>query len=424
MTQTLKNRLTDLVESGRMTRAGLARAAGLHANTLRNLGAADWNPSAETLDKLEAYLASDGGSVMATAEEIINEALNGRMFILVDDEDRENEGDLVIPAQMATPDAINFMATHGRGLICLSMTKKRVDELGLDLMVRRNEDRLSTAFTVSIEAKEGVTTGISAGDRARTINVAIDPNRGRADIVTPGHVFPLVAREGGVLIRAGHTEAAVDVSRLAGLNPSGVICEIMRDDGSMARLDDLVGFARRHNLKIGTIRDLIAYRRKHDRLVEKRAEERFTSRWGGEWNCVAFYNSATGTEQTALVKGHIDPDKPTLVRMHQLSPFGDMLGEEGERGAILERSMEMIAKEGSGVIVILNRATPTFMSRAIDMRQGRRQPQPEELRDYGAGAQILTELGVQDMVLLTNTHHSLVGLDAYGLSIVGERAIA
>ncbi len=423
MTQTLRSRLTELVDSGRMTRAGLARAAGLHANSLRHLGTADWNPTGETLDKLESYLASDGGSVMATAEEIINEALNGRMFILVDDEDRENEGDLVIPAQMATPDAINFMATHGRGLICLSMTKARVDELGLDLMVRRNEDRLSTAFTVSIEAKEGVTTGISAADRARTINVAIDPNRSREDIVTPGHVFPLVAREGGVLIRAGHTEAAVDVARLAGLNPSGVICEIMRDDGSMARLDDLIAFGRRHNLKIGTIRDLIAYRRQHDRLVEKRAEERFTSRWGGEWTCIAFYNSATASEQTALVKGHIDPAKPTLVRMHQLSPFGDMLGEDGTRGGILSRSMEMIAEEGAGVIVILNRATPTFMSRAIDARQGRQTAQPEELRDYGAGAQILTELGVHDMVLLTNTHHSLVGLDAYGLSIVGERAI-
>src|SRR5215210_6805397 len=258
-------------------------------------------------------------SFLSSAEEIIDEARNGRMFILVDDEDRENEGDLIIPAQMATPAAINFMATHGRGLICLALTKQRVDQLGLDLMSRNNGTRHETAFTTSIEAKEGVTTGISAADRARTVSVAIDGSKGREDIVTPGHIFPLVARDGGVLIRAGHTEAAVDVARLAGLNPSGVICEIMRDDGTMARMDDLVAFAHVHGFKIGTIRDLIAYRLRKDRLVEQTAEARFASRWGGDWTAKTFLNKASGMEQIALVKGRVDPEQPTLVRMHGLS---------------------------------------------------------------------------------------------------------
>jgi 3,4-dihydroxy 2-butanone 4-phosphate synthase / GTP cyclohydrolase II len=361
---------------------------------------------------------------LSSPEELIDEARNGRMFILVDDEDRENEGDLVIPAQMATPDAINFMAKYGRGLICLAMTKSRVDQLGLDLMSRSNGTRHETAFTVSIEAKEGVTTGISAADRARTISVAIDASKSAEHIVTPGHVFPLVARDGGVLVRAGHTEAAVDVARLAGLNPSGVICEIMKDDGTMARMDDLVAFAQFHNLKIGTIRDLIAYRRRHDHLVEKRAEARFTSEWGGEWTALTFWNKATGSEQVALVKGKVDPAKPTLVRMHALSPFSDIFGEGGGRGGLLRRSMEIIGEEGSGVVVVINRPRADQFSMALQAKAGTLQPKDmEELRDYGVGATILTELGVHDMVLLTNTHHTLVGLDGYGLSIVGERAI-
>lgn len=361
---------------------------------------------------------------LSAPEEIIDEARNGRMFILVDDEDRENEGDLVIPAQMATPDAINFMAKFGRGLICLALTRGRVDALGLDLMSRNNGTRHETAFTVSIEAKEGVTTGISAADRARTISVAIDASKDKADIVTPGHVFPLVARDGGVLVRAGHTEAAVDVARLAGLNPAGVICEIMKDDGTMARMDDLVAFAQFHNLKIGTIRDLIAYRRRHDHLVEKRAEARFTSEWGGEWTALTFTNKATGTEQVALLKGKIDPAKPTLVRMHALSPFSDIFGEEGDRGGLLRKSMEIIGREGAGVVVVINRPRADGLTMAIQARAGMRSPvEMEELRDYGVGAMILTELGVHDMILLTNTHHTLVGLDGYGLSIVGERPI-
>ncbi|MFZ3484299.1 3,4-dihydroxy-2-butanone-4-phosphate synthase [Sphingomonas sp. 3-13AW] len=361
---------------------------------------------------------------LSTPEEIIDEARNGRMFILVDDEDRENEGDLVIPAQMATPEKINFMVTHGRGLVCLALSKPRVEELGLELMSRNNGTRHETAFTVSIEAKEGVSTGISAADRARTIAVAVDATKGKDDIVTPGHVFPLIARDGGVLVRAGHTEAAVDVARLAGLNPAGVICEIMNDDGTMSRLDDLIGFAQLHGLKIGTIRDLIAYRRRHDHLVEKRAESRFTSRWGGEWTAMTFWNKATGSEQVALVKGRIDPAKPTLVRMHALSPFADIFGETGHRADLLSRSMEIIGEEGSGVIVVINKPRLDQFTVAMQARTGELKPADmEQLRDYGVGAMILNELGVAEMVLLTNTHHTLVGLEGYGLSIVGEHPI-
>ncbi|MCH4150817.1 MAG: 3,4-dihydroxy-2-butanone-4-phosphate synthase [Sphingobium sp.] len=413
-----------LINSGAMSRSGLARASGLHANSLRKLGEADWNPTADTLAKLEAYLdRRESGTALASPEEIINEARNGRMFILVDDEDRENEGDLVIPAQMATPDAINFMATHGRGLICLALTRSRVEQLGLDLMSRANGTRHETAFTVSIEAREGVTTGISAADRARTIAVAIDASKGRQDIVTPGHVFPLVARDGGVLIRTGHTEAAVDVSRLAGLNPSGVICEIMKDDGTMARLDDLIPFAQRHGLKIGTIRDLIAYRRRHDHLIERRAEANFVSRWGGDWKAITFFNRATQSEQLVLQKGHIDPDEPTLVRMHQINPFADIFGENSNRVDVLARSMEIIGKEGAGLIVAINRRGPDDFSRMLQARDASTPRDMDELRDYGVGAQILAELGVHDMILLTNTQHSLIALDGYGLSVVGQRAI-
>ncbi|MYL96736.1 3,4-dihydroxy-2-butanone-4-phosphate synthase [Novosphingobium sp. FGD1] len=429
MASDLIEKVRRLVTEGGMSKAGLARAAGLHANTLRDCTETDWNPTAETLGKLERVLfANDDREVLVPIEEIIEEARNGRMFILVDDEDRENEGDLIIPAQMATPSVVNFMATHGRGLICLALTSGRIDELGLDLMSRHNGTRHETAFTVSIEAREGVTTGISAGDRARTISVAIDGTKGKGDIVTPGHVFPLRAREGGVLVRAGHTEAAVDISRLAGLNPSGVICEIMRDDGTMARMDDLIGFARLHDLKIGTIRDLIAYRRRHDRLIEKRNELAFHSRNGGDWVARSYFNKATGDETVALVKGRIDPAKPTLVRMHTLSIFADVFGEDtGGRTDLLQRSMSMIAEEGSGVIVVINRPMDKPMSRLMDIKQQVRDgdnPDLEELRDYGVGAQILAELGVHDMVLLTNTHHSLVALEGYGLNIVGERPIA
>jgi 3,4-dihydroxy 2-butanone 4-phosphate synthase/GTP cyclohydrolase II len=428
-TQTIE-RVRALVADGRMTRAGLARAAGLHANTLRDCTDAAWNPTAETLAKIDRFLEeNDATPVLVPIEEIIDEARNGRMFILVDDEDRENEGDLIIPAQMATPDAINFMATHGRGLICLALTQQRIETLGLPPMSRSNGARHQTAFTISIEAREGVTTGISAADRARTISVAIDAAKTADDIVTPGHVFPLLAREGGVLVRAGHTEASVDIARLAGLNPSGVICEVMNDDGSMARLEDLMRFGRKHGLKIGTIRDLIAYRRRHDHLVEKHAEGRFRSRWGGEWRAISFYNKATKGETMALVKGYIDPARPTLVRMHAMSIFDDVFAQDTERFGLLEGAMRIIGEEGTGVVVLINRPSPGYATRAIERLDERRPPVdeeqlPPEQRDYGVGAQILAELGVHDMILLTNTKHSLVGLEGYDLSIVGERPIA
>jgi 3,4-dihydroxy 2-butanone 4-phosphate synthase/GTP cyclohydrolase II len=424
MSTILIDRVCDLVTKGEMSRAGLARAVGLHPNSLRKLGDEDWNPTAETLLKLEKFLASGSEGVMASAEQIIDEARNGRMFILVDDEDRENEGDLVIPAQMATPDAINFMAKHGRGLICLALTRERADQLALQPMSRANGTRLGTAFTISIEAREGVTTGISAADRARTVSVAIDAAKGPEHVVSPGHVFPLVARDGGVLVRAGHTEAAVDVARLAGLNPSGVICEIMSDDGTMERMDGLFAFARLHGLRIGTIRDLIAYRLRKDRIVEQTAEARFESRWGGTWTARTFLNKASGVEQIALVKGHVDPGKPTLVRMHALSILSDAFAEEGARGGLLEGAMKAIAEEGAGVIVVINRPMPGAMTEALKVRAGAGAPaEYAELRDYGVGAQILAELGVHDMILLTNSHHTPVALGGYGLAIVGERPI-
>ncbi|MEH6758148.1 MAG: 3,4-dihydroxy-2-butanone-4-phosphate synthase [Parasphingorhabdus sp.] len=423
MSKILIEQLIDLIDSGTETRTGLARAAGLHPNSLRALGQPDWNPTAETLGKLEKYLSRGGSGVMATAEEIINEARNGRMYILVDDEDRENEGDLIIPAQMATPDAINFMAKYGRGLICLAMSKNRVEELGLDMMSQNNRTAHETAFTISIEAREGVTTGISAADRARTVAVAIDGTKGMSEIVTPGHVFPLQARNGGVLVRAGHTEAAVDVSRLAGLNPSGVICEIMKDDGEMARLDDLIEFAQHHGMKIGTIRDLIAYRLRNDHLAEKRAEATFHSRWGGEWKAITFYNTATESEQIVVQKGHIDPDRPTLVRMHATSMFDDVFGKAGDHSGMLAESMKIIGEIGSGIIVFISPRTADFYSRQVGRLNGEKPADMDQIRDYGVGAQILTELGVSDMELLSNTSHDLVGLDAYGLCIVGQRAI-
>jgi 3,4-dihydroxy 2-butanone 4-phosphate synthase/GTP cyclohydrolase II len=425
MSTILIERVAELVVAGEMSRSGLARAAGLHPNSLRKLGDSDWNPTADTLLKLEKFLAGGSRDVIVGPERIIDEARNGRMFILVDDDDRENEGDLVIPAQMATPDAINFMARYGRGLICLSMTKERVDTLGLPLMSRHNGTRHETAFTVSIEAKEGVTTGISAADRARTISVAIDASKGPEHLVTPGHVFPLVARDGGVLVRAGHTEAAVDVARLAGLNPSGVICEIMKEDGAMARMDDLVEFAQLHGLKIGTIQDLIAYRLRKDRLVEQTAEAQFESRWGGSWTAKTFVNKANGIEQIALVKGRVDPEKPTLVRMHALSIFSDVFAEANERGGLLRGAMKAIADAGSGVIVLINRPAPDALTEALKARSGETgERDVSQIRDYGVGAQILMALGVHDMVLLTNSHHTPVALGGYGLAIVGEQRIA
>ncbi|MHA3976434.1 3,4-dihydroxy-2-butanone-4-phosphate synthase [Halovulum sp. GXIMD14794] len=353
---------------------------------------------------------------ISSIEDIIEDARNGRMFILVDHEDRENEGDLVIPAQMATPDAINFMATHGRGLICLSLTSERLDSLGLPLMAASNSSRHETAFTVSIEAREGVTTGISAHDRARTVAVAIDPTSKPQDIATPGHVFPLRAREGGVLVRAGHTEAAVDISRLAGLNPSGVICEIMKEDGSMARLPDLIAFAQLHGLKIGTISDLIAYRRRYDNLVRESAVRNIQSEYGGEWLLRVFTDDTAGAEHLVLTKGDISSPDPVLVRMHAANPLEDMLGMCPGRSHQLADAMRMIAAEGRGVVVLLR-----DMSMKLSFEQ---EGSPQTLRQYGLGAQILGSLGIHEMVLLTNSPSpKVVGLDGYGLSITGTRKI-
>ena len=423
MSTTLIERLSAIIETGEVSRAGLARAAGLHPNSLRKLGQPDWNPTADTLGRLEKLIQRGAADVLVGPEEIINEARNGRMFILVDDESRENEGDLVVPAQMATPEAVNFMARHGRGLICLAMTKERADQLGLEPMTRTNRSRNETAFTVSIEAREGITTGISAADRARTIAVAIDATYGPDAIVSPGHVFPLIAKPGGVLVRAGHTEAAVDVSRLAGLNSSGVICEIMREDGTMARLDDLMEFARTHGLKIGTIRDLIAYRLKKDHLVEKVAVANFTAGSGAPWQAQVFRDKASGEEQLALVHGTIDPREPVLVRMHSLDLFADVIGESCPRSGVLQASMRMIEEEGSGVVVTLHAAAPGSLSRSIDLRAGKPAEGGDAVRGYGTGAQILAALGIHDMVLLTNTHHAPVGLSGYGLAIIEERRI-
>ncbi|MFP6736863.1 MAG: 3,4-dihydroxy-2-butanone-4-phosphate synthase [Rhodospirillales bacterium] len=360
-------------------------------------------------------------SYLASIEEIIEDARNGRMFILVDEEDRENEGDLVIPAQMATPDAINFMATHGRGLICLSLTGQRINELGLDLMTPNNESLHETAFTVSIEARDGVDTGISAPDRARTVATAIDPSKGAKDIVSPGHIFPLKAREGGVLVRTGHTEAAVDISRLAGLTPAGVICEIMNDDGTMARMPDLVAFAQRHNLKIGTIADLIAYRLRHDRIVHQRVEGNFKTLKSSDFRTIVYANDAEATEHIALVKGNLNEPGAVLVRMHAFNIFDDIFS--AQKTIELHRAMELIDNEGRGVIVMIRSSNPTVLSDRLRQSIETQEHPRTALREYGVGAQILLDLGVHEMILLSSTVRSIVGLEAYGLTIVEQRPI-
>lgn len=361
---------------------------------------------------------------LSSIEDIIEDARNGRMFILVDDEDRENEGDLVIPAQMATPQAINFMATHGRGLICLTLTAERVKQLKLPLMSRNNDSRHQTAFTVSIEAKEGVTTGISASDRARTVAVAIDPTKGAADIASPGHVFPLEARDGGVLVRAGHTEAAVDVARLAGLNASGVICEIMNDDGTMARLPDLVEYAKKHDLKIATIADLIAYRMAHDRIVSRTLETEIESLYGGTFRMIVYVNSVHYAEHIALVKGDISGDQPVPVRMHQLNVLDDVLGDMSTGKAHeLHQAMRMINEIGRGVMVLIREPRSTSLSDRVRQHLETESSGQPILRDYGVGAQILVDLGIRDMVLITNSRKNIVGLEGYGLSVVAHQEI-
>ena len=360
---------------------------------------------------------------LSAIEDVIEDARNGRMFILMDADDRENEGDLVIPAQMCTPDAVNFMAKFGRGLICLALTQDRAAALNIPMMTQVNGTPNQTAFTVSIEAKEGISTGISAHDRAHTISVAIDPTKGPNDITSPGHVFPLVARHGGALVRAGHTEAAVDIARLAGLNPAGVICEIMNDDGTMARLPDLVPFAQLHGLKIGTIADLIAYRRKYDHFVKRTFEGPFQSHNGGDWKMIVYVNELEYAEHIALVKGDITTPEPVLVRMHAVNIFSDILAWKPYEPDVLGESMRIIAEAGRGVVVLLRSTRPTFVTDIVS-RKTQDDADRRRVKEYGVGAQILLDLGIKNMVLLTDTpEKKIVALDGYGLNIVGTHPI-
>ncbi|MEM6588915.1 MAG: 3,4-dihydroxy-2-butanone-4-phosphate synthase [Pseudomonadota bacterium] len=360
---------------------------------------------------------------ISSTEEIIEAARAGKMYVLVDHEDRENEGDLVIAAEFADAEAVNFMATHGRGLICLPMTADRIDRLGLPMMAVNNSSRHETAFTVSIEAREGVSTGISAGDRALTIATAINDQNTMAAIATPGHVFPLRAKAGGVLVRAGHTEAAVDISRLAGLHPSGVICEIMKDDGTMARLPDLISFAKKHGLKIGTISDLIAYRHKHDNLVREVRRERVTSSHGGAWDMRVFVDE-TGTEHLALTKGDVQDGKPVLARTHALNALEDVLGisldtSDGVPTGKLQRAMDIIAEEGRGAVFLYRQPRPTLAKEHAD-EEG-----PRTIKQTGLGSQIMVTMGVKQLILLTdNPDTRYLGLDAYGISIVSTQPLS
>lgn len=356
-------------------------------------------------------------SEINSAQEIIAEARLGRPFILVDDEDRENEGDIVIPAQFATAEAVNFMARHARGLICLALTQQRVSHLHLAPMTQSRRGGHQTAFTLSIEARTGVTTGISAADRARTIAVAINPETRATDIVTPGHIFPLIARDGGTLIRAGHTEAAVDVARIAGLNPAGVICEIMNEDGSMARMPDLIKFARLHKLKLGTIADLIAYRLQTERLVERVVATGLHHPAFGEWRMTVYRDTVEGGEHIALAKGNLSKPGPVHVCLHMSDPIGDVLLAHG--GGPLDGAMYKITRQGRGVIVVLNDPRKDALSERI--RTGSPHKRPAKfLRDYGVGAQILVDMGVSDMIIVSDTKKNFVGLDGFGLNVVGQ----
>ena len=355
---------------------------------------------------------------LATPEEIIEDARNGRMYILVDAEDRENEGDLIVPAQFATPDLVNFMAKHGRGLICLALEKARADALGLEPQTSENSSRFETAFTQSIEAREGVTTGISAGDRARTIQVAIDPESGPQDIATPGHMFPLVAKDGGVLVRTGHTEASVDISRMAGLNPSAVICEIMNDDGTMARLPDLAKFAQFHGLKIGTIEDLVAYRMERDHFVRHVASSTMISQDGDEFDIHVYRNFIDDMEHVALSRGEAVPGKPSLVRVHKIDFAGDILHENSERSGLIRDAMRQLANHnGHSVLVLIREGSIDSLLERLGAREVQPNRKERAVREYGVGAQILVDRGVKTMNLVTRTMPRLVGLEAYDLEI-------
>nr|WP_315049969.1 3,4-dihydroxy-2-butanone-4-phosphate synthase [uncultured Brevundimonas sp.] len=373
---------------------------------------------------MQTAAANMNDSPISPIEDILEDARNGRPYILVDAEDRENEGDVIIPAQFATPDQINFMARHARGLICLAITTERARQLRLPPMAAENRTSMGTAFTVSIEAREGVTTGISAADRARTVQAAVDPNKGADDIVSPGHVFPLVARDGGVLVRTGHTEAAVDISRMAGLTPAGVICEVMNDDGTMARLPDLVAFSQLHGIKIGTIADLIAYRRRTERFVERVMDTPFESVHGGPFRLMLYRNTIEGAEHVALVHGKIDPSRPTLVRMHQIDLAADLLGHFERRQDYVPKALRQITDhDGAGVVVFLR--DPALQGLAERLAGGDKPVGADDrtLRNYGVGAQILLDLGVRDMIVMSSTRPEPTALEGYGLRIVGWRGM-
>jgi 3,4-dihydroxy 2-butanone 4-phosphate synthase/GTP cyclohydrolase II len=358
---------------------------------------------------------------MSSTAELIAEAQAGRMFILVDDEDRENEGDLIIPAQFATPQALAFMMRHARGLICLALSPAQVARLELPMMAVANQQRHQTAFTVSIEAREGITSGVTARDRAHTIAVAINPESKPTDLVSPGHVFPLAARPGGTLVRAGHTEAAVDISRIAGLIPAGVICEIMNEDGSMARLPDLVGFAQRHGLKLGTIADLIAHRRGSEKLVRRVHETETDALDTGHWKIIVYGSSVNQAEHIVMVKGDIASPGPVLVRMQAIDPIQILPG--GVTNKLMHQAMRLIEAEGRGVMVVLHDWRAQSL---LDMVMGRHSgasTQERMLRDYGIGAQILADLGMHEIVLLSNSDRTIVGLQGYGLNVVGRHGL-
>ncbi len=357
---------------------------------------------------------------LATPEEIINDARNGRMYILVDAEDRENEGDLIIPAQFATPDAVNFMAKYGRGLICLAMEEARAEALGLRNMSADNKSRFETAFTQSIEAREGVTTGISAGDRSHTIQTAIDPDSREGDIVSPGHMFPIIARDGGVLVRTGHTEASVDISRIAGLNPSAVICEIMNDDGTMARLPDLVKFAKLHQLNIGTIEDLVAYRMKKDHFVRHVASSDFTSQHGDNFKIHVYRNYLDNLAHVALSKGKAASGKESLVRVHKVDFAGDILYEESPRSGLIWDAMKQLADyDGHAVLILIREGSIDTLLERLGAHKSHIDRTQQTIREYGVGAQMLNHQGVRKMRLITHTMPKIIGLEAYELELTG-----